>query len=388
MSWRRGSYSAAMGTDGAFDRIDRYIASLRASVTIPGLALAATSRDGLVGVRTYGFAEIASRRPVEPDTLFQIGSIGKSFTACCVLQLVEEGRLDLHTPVTRYLPWFEVRSAFDEPIALHHLLTHTAGITRGADITSNSLFDVWALRTTEASAPPGAFYWYSNVGYRVIGAVIEAVEGRPYPEVLRARVLAPLGMDASEPAITNAIRPRLAQGYGPWPDDRPVLPTDPLTPAVWFETGTADGSVAATAQDMATYLRMYLNRGASDRERILSPGELRAHGRTNGRRRRGRVVRLRPGARGPRRHRVPRARRRHGRLRLVDGRGPRRRVRRGRPDQRHGLGRPHRPGGALRDPRRRGRGRRRGDPATARAPDPARVDDAGDARRALRVARR
>ncbi len=259
-----------MGAGGAFDQIDRYVRSLRAAVTIPGLALAVTSRDGLVGVRTYGLAEIASRRPVEPDTLFQIGSIGKSFTACCVLQLVEEGRLDLHAPVTGYLPWFEVRSAFDEPIAPHHLLTHTAGITRGADITSNSLFDVFALRETEATAPPGAFFWYSNVGYRVIGAVIEAVEGRSYPDVLRDRVLVPLGMDRSEPAITNAIRPRLAQGYGPWPDDRPVLPTDPLTPAVWFETGTADGSVAATAQDMATYLRMFMNRGAGDRQRILS----------------------------------------------------------------------------------------------------------------------
>ena len=252
------------------ERLDAYVGTRRRACTIPGLALALTDREETLAVRVHGEADVEARTPVTTHTLFEIGSIGKSFTACCVLQLVEEGRLDLHVPVTAYLPWFTVRSAFDAPITLHHLLTHTAGLIRGSDVTSDSLFDVWALRETETGAPPGERFWYSNVGYRVIGAVLETVEGRPYPAIVRDRIMAPVGMIESEPAIRSGIRDRLAQGYGPWPEDRPVLPSDPLTRAVWVETGTADGSIAATAGDMAAYLRMLMNRGAAPGGRVLS----------------------------------------------------------------------------------------------------------------------
>ena len=258
-----------METDALADLLDAAVDAVRSTYAVPGLALAVTDRDGLILERTYGLADLATGRPVTPATLFEIGSIGKSFTACCVLQLVEEGRLDLHAPVTAYLPWFEVRSPF-EPITLHHLLTHTAGITRGGDITANSLFEVWALRSTEATVPPGSFFWYSNVGYRVIGAVLEAVEGRPYADILRTRVLERIGMSGSEPAIRTGMRERLATGYGPWPDDRPALPSGPPAPAVWFETATADGSVAAPASDMAAYVRMLMNRGDAPNGRVLS----------------------------------------------------------------------------------------------------------------------
>src|SRR5205823_4186017 len=98
-----------------------------------------------------------------------------------------------------------------------------------------SPFEVWALREMEATMPPGSRFWYSNLGYRVVGAVLEAVDGRPYPEIVRDRVLRPVGMHRSEPAIRASTRERLAVGYGPWPEDRPALPSGPVVPAVWFE---------------------------------------------------------------------------------------------------------------------------------------------------------
>ncbi len=256
--------------DAVCERLDAAVDGIRSVYSVPGLALAVTDRDGLLLERTYGHADVGAGRPVASETMFEIGSIGKSFTACCVMQLVEEGRLDLHAPVSAYLPWFEVRSAFDEPITLHHLLTHTAGITRGGDSSSNSLFDVWALRSTEVTVSPGSVFWYSNVGYRVIGAVLEAVEARPYRQILRERVLDRVGMPDSEPVIRTGMRDRLATGYGPWPDDRPALPSGPMVPAVWLETATADGSVAAPARDMAAYLRMLMNRGDAPNGRVLS----------------------------------------------------------------------------------------------------------------------
>jgi CubicO group peptidase (beta-lactamase class C family) len=257
-------------TDRITERLDAAVDGIRTVYAVPGLAIALTDCEGLLLDRTYGHADVGAGRPVASETLFEIGSIGKSFTACCVLQLAEEGRLDLHAPVTTYLPWFEIQSPFDEPITLHHLLTHTAGITRGGDITSNSLFDVWALRSTGVTVPPGSVFWYSNVGYRVVGAVLEAVERRPYADILQERVLDRVGMPDSEPAIRTGMRERMANGYGPWPDDRPAPPSGPMVPAVWFETATADGSVAASARDLAAFLRMLMNRGEAPNGRVLS----------------------------------------------------------------------------------------------------------------------
>ena len=101
----------------AFNRLDQYIEQKMKVTNVPGLAVAATDREKLLRVSTYGFANVAAQTPVTPETLFEIGSIGKSFTSIALLQLREEGRLDLHQPITQYLPWFEVQSGH-EPITL------------------------------------------------------------------------------------------------------------------------------------------------------------------------------------------------------------------------------------------------------------------------------
>ena len=101
--------------------------------------------------------------------------------------------------MTRYLPWFEVRSEH-APITIHHLLTHTSGLMVGADMSSNSRYDVWALRKTEVGFAPGSRYLYSNVGFRALGFVVEELTGKPYAEVLRERILEPFGLQATDPA--------------------------------------------------------------------------------------------------------------------------------------------------------------------------------------------
>jgi len=235
----------------------------------PGVVLAVTDRQALREVICCGWADVAAQRPVTPELLFEIGSITKSFTAIALLQLSERGLLDLHAPVSRYLPWFQVRSAF-EPITLHHLMTHTAGIIMGTDWSTEARYEVWALRETEAAAPPGTTFHYSNVGYKALGLVLETVLGQDYGEIVRERILQPLDMGASSPVITHEIRQRMAMGHEFLYDDRPPHRSQPLVPATWLETGTADGSIAATAGDMAAYLRMLLNRGLGPHGRILS----------------------------------------------------------------------------------------------------------------------
>ena len=255
--------------DTALARLDQYLARQLAETSLPGLALALTDRDRTLLTTTHGFADRAARTPVTPDTLFEIGSIGKSFTALALLQLAEAGKLDLHAPVAGYLPWFTVRSDF-APITIHHLLSHTGGIIRGTDHSPGQGYEVWAARQTEAGGPPGERFHYSNLGYKALGLLLAEVTGKPYEETIRERMLAPLEMAASSAAITHDTRNRLAVGYTPFYDDRPFLPTDPLAPATWLETDTADGCLATTAGDLATYLRLLLNRGRLTDGRIVS----------------------------------------------------------------------------------------------------------------------
>jgi len=253
----------------AFNRLDQFIEHEMKVANVPGMAVALTDREKLLRVSTYGFANVAAQTPVTPEMLFEIGSIGKSFTSIALLQLREEGRLDLHEPVTRYLPWFEVQSEY-EAITPHHLMSHTAGITMGAEFPGEARYEVWALRETEATAPPGAYYHYSDAGYKTLGVLLEELLGQPYGDIIQARILDPLGMTATEPIITNETRKRLAVGYEGFYHDRPLPRGRPLAPATWLEHAEGAGSIASTPADMATYLRMLMNRGQGLRGRILS----------------------------------------------------------------------------------------------------------------------
>jgi CubicO group peptidase (beta-lactamase class C family) len=255
----------------AFKRLDPFIEQKMRVTNVPGMAVAVTDRERLLRVSTYGFADVAAQARVTPEMLFEIGSIGKSFTSIALLQLREEGRLNVHEPVTRYLPWFEVQSEH-EPITLHHLMSHTASITMGPEFPGEARYEVWALRETEAAAPPGTYYHYSDAGYKTLGVVLEELLRQPYGDIIQERILDPLGMTATVPIITNETRKRLAVGYEGFYDDRPLPRGRPFAPATWLEHAEGAGSIASTPADMATYLRMLMNRGQGPRGRILSEG--------------------------------------------------------------------------------------------------------------------
>jgi CubicO group peptidase (beta-lactamase class C family) len=255
--------------EDAFKRLDQFVEQKMKASNIAGMAIALTDREKLLRVSTYGYADVAAKRPVMPETLFEIGSITKSFTSLAVLQLWEEGRLDLHEPVTRYLPWFQIQSEY-EPITLHHLMSHTAGIVRGAVFLGDPRYEVWTLRETEATAPPGTYYHYSNAGYKTLGVVIEEIGGQPFGDIIQARLLDPLEMAATDPIITNETRKRLAVGYEAFYDDRPPAPGRPFATGTWLEYVAADGSIASTPADMAAFVRMLINRGQGPLGRIVS----------------------------------------------------------------------------------------------------------------------
>jgi D-alanyl-D-alanine carboxypeptidase len=251
-------------------RVGEFVESRRPGwLDAPGAVVGLTDRDRTLGVVPIGARDAFTGAPVKKDTRFEIGSISKSFAAIVALQLVEEGLLDLRAPVTEYVPWFEVHSTF-APITPHHLLTHTSGLIMGMDFADDAVPPVWSLRDTTVGFPPGAHFHYSNDGYKLLGLILETLGGRPWREMLRERVLAPLGMTATDPDITFESLRGLATPHQRLANDRPPHRGMPLTVSPPTISTTADGSIVSTARDMAAYARMLLNRGAYGEGRLLS----------------------------------------------------------------------------------------------------------------------
>jgi len=243
-----------------FQRLSEIIERLLPTLNAPGVVIGITNRERILQAGYFGLAHREAGLPIAPETLFQIGSISKSFTSIILLQLQEQGALSIDDPVTKYLPWFEVQSEY-QPITLRHLMSHTAGIITGSDGTPVAFTEAWNLRDTKATAPPGEFFHYSNSGYKTLGLVLEAVLEQDISIILRERIFAPLDMTVSVPDFRNENRHLQATGYAPYFDDRPLPPGGRLAPAPWFESNTADGAICSNAEDMCRYLQMLLQRG-------------------------------------------------------------------------------------------------------------------------------
>jgi len=190
----------------------------------PGAALL-VMKDGEALVRkAYGMADLELGVPLEPDMVFRIGSMTKQFTAVAVLMLVEQGRLGLADPLTRYLPDYP---AHGRTITIEHLLAHTSGVPSFTslpawrplareDLTLGELIDVFDDEPLEFE--PGERWKYSNSGYVLLGAIIEKVSGLTYEAFLRKHVLDPLRLKHTYCGSTNRVIPRRVPGYAAGPD--------------------------------------------------------------------------------------------------------------------------------------------------------------------------
>ncbi len=264
--------AAAAPVDTGFARAVAYIGAAAREYMVeeqtPGLALAIVDRDSLLLVQTFGFADRETRTPVTASTRFLAGSISKTFTAIALLQLQEEGLVDVNRPVQDYLPWFRVGSP-GGPITLHELLTHTAGLPRDRNDLPSSPYTALALRGRDLLTAPGSHFAYSNIGYQLLSLVIEEVEGRAFAESIRARLLTPLGLQATDPVVSQEGRLAAATGYQWLYDDRPPYPGEPLVPVAWTEYSAGDANIVTSAPDLARLVRALLRQGAAPRGRLL-----------------------------------------------------------------------------------------------------------------------
>ena len=170
----------------------------------------------------YGVEQISPRVPLSADKLFHIGSITKSFLALCLMQLQDEGKLDLHRPIREYLPSLRL-DGLTRPLTAHDLLTHSAALPDGPLFPADPAF------RHRATAEPGTFFHYCNMGYEALGDLLAQLDGRPLSECFRARIIAPLGMAATEPVITIDALERIADQLSPCLQ-RPAVPAPGGTP--------------------------------------------------------------------------------------------------------------------------------------------------------------
>ena len=254
---------------------------------IPGATVAVVLGGETVLAQGYGVVDVEDGRPVDANTIFRIGSIGKLFTFTAVMQLVEQGLLDLDADITTYLD-FELPDRLEHhafrgdpgPITLTHLLTHTAGFedARGGyylDAASvPSLAEVMRDRMPARIFRPGEAVAYSNYGAALAGYIVERVSDQPFAEYVAEHVFTPLGMERS--TFTQPLPPDLAPYLarasreidGELQRDRFVFVA--MTPA---------GSTNTTATDMARFMLAHLGDGGA----ILAPETLeRMHERQFG----------------------------------------------------------------------------------------------------------
>jgi CubicO group peptidase (beta-lactamase class C family) len=248
---RKEAWTGGSGRDygPVIERIRAFAAADLADKGLPGITLALVGPDQFAATLAVGFADLDRRVPAAPEQLFQIGSITKSLTAMALFVLADRGRLDLDARVQDLLPDHPMPP---EPITLTHLLEHSSGLPNGLDNPAYILAPGGRLWT---GFKPGSRYSYCNLGYGLLGAVIERASGMAYPLALETLILKPLGMVHAVPVIRTADRAAFATGHIRFRDDIPWLPKARLTPARWMEFAHAAGSVGASGADMVRYLQ-------------------------------------------------------------------------------------------------------------------------------------
>lgn len=232
----------------ALKAIEAYVERHRADWGLPGMTVAVVDRGGFAGFVHSGLADVERDIPVGPDQLFQIGSITKMMTALSLWSLIDEGKLAPDVRLEDALKGISVRGGKD--ISLANLLHHTSGLP-----ADSAVFPDGGLWTGFA---PGSRWSYSNSGYQLAGMIGAAASGMSYPALVEARVLKRLGMKDSVGAMRVADRARYAQGYEPALTDRLNPRPSRMTPTPWVDSDSPAGCVAATAGDMAIFLRFLL----------------------------------------------------------------------------------------------------------------------------------
>ena len=259
---------------GAF--VDGVVNSLMANNNSPSGTVAITHNGRLIFAKGYGFQDVDKQIPVDPfTTLFRPGSVSKLFTWVSVMQLVEQGKLDLDVDVNTYLDGFRIKDTFEQPITLRHILTHTSGFEDGAlgYLIIDDPAEVVPLRESMERYqparvnPPGAQTAYSNYATALAGLIVANVSGMPFNDYVQKNIFDRLGMENAtfEEPLPERLAGQMAVSYAV---EAGAFAEKPFEIITGF--GPA-GAQSASATDMVKFAQAMLNGGELDGRRILQP---------------------------------------------------------------------------------------------------------------------
>jgi len=267
--------AAPLRAEDAADRADAVVRGAMSAHRIPGVCLGVVRDGHLVKATGYGYANVELRVPMSTVSVFQSGSVAKQFTATAIMMLVEEGRLELDTPLSKYFP--QASSTPAGRLTVRQLLTHTSGLpdifgatdqtsyTKGIldfrrDYTEDELLAKYLALPLDFE--PGSRWSYSNTGYEILGFLIHRVSGEFYGDFLKRRIFAPLSMSTARIISEQDIVPNRVSGYR--------IVDGKLENQEWIAPSlntTADGGLYLTVLDLAKwdaalYTRKLLPRAA------------------------------------------------------------------------------------------------------------------------------
>ncbi len=247
------------------------IDSLLKEYKIPGSGFALVSKDSILWIECFGYANVETGEPVTENTLFCVASCTKSFLGLGFLKLIEAGKIDITTPVSDIAPEIEINNRWQDthPIRVVHLLEHTAGF--------DDIHPSWLINKDDPEMPlrqaveikakilkarwqPGTRRAYSSPGYTLAGYVLEKITGRQYEDYLKDNILEPIGMKNSSFRLTKECKQLLAQGY----DDN----YQPIPYIIGYDRPAS--SLNSSTKDMALFMQFLLNKGKIGEQQILS----------------------------------------------------------------------------------------------------------------------
>ncbi|MGH2449187.1 MAG: serine hydrolase domain-containing protein [Chloroflexota bacterium] len=205
--------------DDALAYADQWLAYQQQLKEIPALTFAVRLGDEPLVARAYGFANLQEQSPAEPESIFRVASHSKWFTATAIMKLVEQGKLRLDDRLVQFILWLQPPVA---DVTIREVLNHAAGITRDGFQNDHWQLedpfpDVGQLRSlveqNGSVLPANQKLKYSNIGFSLLGLVIEAVSGRPYNQFVQEEIVEPLGLENTGPETTAEAQERLVTGY-------------------------------------------------------------------------------------------------------------------------------------------------------------------------------
>ncbi|WP_294960411.1 serine hydrolase domain-containing protein [Sulfurimonas sp.] len=257
-----------------FNKIDTYIKKVQKKANIPAVSIGIIKDDSLVYKKSYSKDE-----KVSADSLFYIGSLTKSFTALAIMQLVEDGKINLDDPLKKYLPWFEIQNMQSvDKITIRTLLNQTSGFSTYEGLKN---FDNWdsssftlektirALKGVRLASKPSTTFQYSNINYQILGLVIQKITGLSYNDYIKENIFNKLDMKNSFASLKDIDAKQITQGHRLWfgeaiesdfPFSKVMLPA---------------GYIISNVEDMSKYLIAQLNNGIYKKEQVFSPSMIK-----------------------------------------------------------------------------------------------------------------